>query len=471
MGQEIEYNQFSNHDFSTFSKHLKEETHLLGELFKNNRISNEGNIGGFEIEAWLVSQSGSPVPVNQTFLSKLNLPLVVPELAAFNVELNSEPVYLQNNALTQMEKQLQDIWKTCQIVAKDLSIEMMMIGILPNIQQKHLTMANMSQLNRYRALNEQVIKLRNGQPLKLDINGKDKIHTSHYDVMFESACTSLQLHLQVPVDKAAQFYNISIMLSAPIVAATANSPYFFGYDLWDETRIPLFEQSVELGSNDYRRVTFGSGYVRDSIFECFEENLTHYPVLVPLKEQNEIEQLSRVKFHNGTIWRWNRPLIGFDENDVPHIRIEHRVIPSGPTVTDSIANAAFYFGLVSELVDEAYVYEKQLPFVKAKENFYLCAKHGLSADIDWPNHGNKPVKHILLEELIPAAQRGLLKLNITKEDINKYLSIIEHRVESEQNGANWQRRWVIRHGADMRRLTLAYLDRQNNGDPVHKWNL
>ena len=471
MGQEIEYSQFTDYDFSTFSRHLREETEQLADFFRNNHFSDKGQIGGFEIEAWLVSLSGSPVPVNQTFLSTLNNPLVVHELAAFNVELNSEPVMLKQHALTNMETQLQNTWDACRKVAKELSVEMMMVGILPSIQEKHLTMANMSRLNRYRALNEQVIKLRHGNPLKLDINGKENIHTTHNDVMLESACTSLQLHIQVPIDKAVQFYNLSIMLSAPIVAATANSPYLFGYELWDETRIPLFEQSVEIGSDDYRRVTFGSNYARHSMFECYEENLKHYPVLVPLKEQDNMEQLARLRFHNGTIWRWNRPLIGVDPDGTLHMRIEHRVIPAGPTVTDSIANAALYFGLTQELVDNVEDFQSELPFQKAKENFYSCAKQGLTATISWPNYGNKPVNILLLEELIPAARRGLSKLDIAQDDIDKYLSNIEQRIESEQNGANWQRRWVSRHGRDMQRLTLEYMERQNNGEPVYKWKI
>ena len=362
MGQEIESSHFSNHDFNLFNSYLKEETALLSELLNNHNFSNAGSIVGFEIEALLVSLSGAPAPVNKTFLNKLNNPLVVHELAAFNVELNSNPIKLQNNALSKMEAELQRTWRNCCDVANELSIEMMMIGILPSLQEYQLTLENMSKLNRYKALNDQVLNLREGKPLKLDINGTDSVQTTHQSVMLESACTSLQLHLQVPYDVAAQFYNASIILSAPIIAATANSPFLFGCDLWDETRIPLFEQAIELGSNDYRRVTFGSSYVKHSMFECYQENLKRYPVLVPFKEEEGIKQLSHLRFHNGTIWRWNRPLIGFDQNGTPHIRIEHRVIPSGPTIIDSIANAAFYYGLVHDLAENVDTLIEQLSF-------------------------------------------------------------------------------------------------------------
>lgn len=471
MGQEIESSYFSNRDFNLFNSYLKDETALLSELLKKNKFSNNGSIVGFEIEAILVSLSGAPVPVNKTFLNKLNNPLVVHELAAFNVELNSKPIKLKSNALSKMEAALQSTWNNCCDVANELSIEMMMIGILPSLQEHQLTLENMSKLNRYKALNEQVLHLREGKPLRLDINGTDSIQTTHRNVMLESACTSLQLHLQVPYDQIARFYNASIMLSAPIIAATANSPFLFGCELWDETRIPLFEQAVELGSEDYHRVTFGSSYIKHSMLECFEENLMHYPVLVPLKEEAGFNQLSHLRFHNGTIWRWNRPLIGFDQNGTPHIRIEHRVIPSGPTIIDSIANAAFYYGLVHDLAENVDTLIEQLPFQEAKENFYNCAKQGLSAKIDWPNQGNINTSELLLHTLIPAARRGLKKLAILENDINKYISIIEQRIETQQNGANWQRLWIDKYGKDFHRLTRAYLDRQNSGLPVHQWTI
>lgn len=471
MGQEIEQKKFSKRDFDLFSKKLEKETNALSILFENNELDNDNVTGGFEIEACLIGLSGIAAPLNNIFLDTLKHPLVVHELAAFNVELNSTPLTLTGDCLSNMRDQLQSTWDACRAVANDLSIEMMMIGILPSILEKQLRLEYMSKLNRYQALNEQVIKLRDGRPLKLDIRGKEEIQTSHLNVMLESACTSLQLHLQTPIKRAAQTYNASIILSAPMVAATANSPYLFGNELWDETRIPLFEQAVELGNTDYRRVTFGSGYIETSLFECFAENLEHYPVLVPLKDKDELHEFSCLRFHNGTIWRWNRPLLGFDESGKPHVRIEHRVIPSGPSIIDSIANTAFYFGLATELAKDVDSMINQLPFHSARDNFYHCAKHGLSANLKWPNHNSISVKELLLEELLPAAQRGLDELGITQKESDEYLSIIQQRIETEQNGTNWQRRWVNKNGNDMKRLTQCYLEQQNSGKPVHEWSL
>ena len=471
MGQEIEASDFSNHDFSIFSQKLKQETQCLSELFKKNEFASQQYVGGFEIEVCLISSSGALVPANHSFLKNLNHPLVVHELAAFNIELNSDPVRLNGNALSKMQNQLQDTWKQCRTVADDMAIRLMMIGILPNILDKHLTLNNMSKLNRYKALNNQIIKMRDGKPLQLNIAGKDSIQTLHENVMLESACTSLQLHLQTPLEKATQTYNASIILSAPMVAATANSPYFFGRDLWDETRIPLFEQAVETGTQDYRRVTFGSGYINESLFECYEENLKHYPVIMPFTKSDKDNQLNCLRFHNGTIWRWNRPLIGFNQEGKPHLRIEHRVIPSGPSIIDTIANAAFFYGLAHSLANNIENYIQELSFTEAKENFYRCAKEGLSANIIWPDKGLISVKSLLSEELIPEARKGLCNLNIEQDEIDLYLSVIEGRLETEQNGTNWQRKWVEKNGFDMNRLTRRYLDNQDSGEPVYKWKV
>ncbi len=471
MGQEIESSQFSKNEFEHFSARLREETALLEKAFAAGQFSEQGNIVGYEIEAWLVSRSGIPAPVNHTFLKQLDNPLVVHELAAFNVELNSDPLDLTGNVFSVMEENLGAIWKTCQQHADELAVAIMMIGILPSVQERHLSMENMSKLNRYRALNEQLMKHRQGRPLQLDIKGRQHISTSHNSVMMESACTSLQLHLQTPLHKAARLLNLSSLISGPMVAVSANSPYLFGKDLWDETRIPLFEQSVDIVNNNRRRVTFGDDYIHESIMESFHENLQQYPVLVPIDKDSEPERFKHVAFHNGTIWRWNRPLIGFDDNQDAHLRIEHRVIPSGPSVTDSVANAAFYFGLINGLEDDVDLLTSRIPFSQARHNFYQCAQHGLAASIQWNADSKIDIRQLLLQELLPAATEGLHKCNVDAKDVEHYMGLIRQRVESGQNGASWQRQWVAMHGHDMQRLTCSYLQRQNSGKPVHEWSL
>ncbi len=472
MGQEIDTTRFSRHDFDAFAKCLSVETEQLKQLINEQGFSDDEHIVGFEIEAWLVSETGMPTPINHTYLAELNHPLVVHELAAFNIELNSVPVRLTSNMLRNMQQDLQHTWDSCREVAKRLSANVMMTGILPSIETRHLRLEHMSRLNRYRALNEQIIKSREGKPFELKIEGHQHIHVTQKDVMLESACTSLQLHLQMPLARACDALNVSSIVSAPIVAATANSPFLFGRDCWAETRIPLFEQAIDLGENHKQRVSFGEDYVHESIMECFQENIDCYPVLVPITDSDAEEtRLHHLRFHNGTIWRWNRPLIGFNGSGKPHLRIEHRVIAAGPTVVDSIANAAFYFGLVNALADDAKSLCHQLSFAQAKYNFYQCAQHGLKANVNWLAQAAVPVTTLILEELLPAAKQGLAKMDVDSDDIDHYLGIIQQRVASGQNGADWQRRWVDAHGIDMQQLSCQMMRRQYEGKPVHQWEL
>ena len=477
MGQEIEEWHFTAQDFEAFAEHLREETQLLGEWFRSSAFSPRARMGGFELEAWLVDSDAQPAPVNEVFLQRLDNPMVVPELARFNVELNDHPQHLWGSALGLLEASLGETWRQCMRVAEAMQTHLLMIGILPTVTEAQLSPANMSDLKRYRALNEQVLRLRGGQPLELDINGREHLSMTHQSVMLEAATTSFQLHLKVHPGLAKRAYNASIIASAPLLALSANSPYLFNHDLWDETRIPLFEQSVSVGGiagashGPLRRVTFGSGYARETLFECFTENQQHYPVLLPTAFNEGPEQMAHLRLHNGTIWRWNRPLIGFDYDGMPHLRIENRVVPGGPTVVDVIANAAFFFGIMQTLMTSEVPPENLLPFATARDNFYAAAHHGLDAQLGWFGEKRCAARELILAELLPMARRGLQQLEIDAGDIDRYLGIIGMRVDAAQNGAAWQRAYVARHGRDFAAMTDAYRRRQESGIPVHEWDL
>ena len=477
MGEEIRHSHFRPRDFEVFETRLAEETRLLGRWFAEGRFSTDVPVCGLEMEAWLIDADGRPAPLNRAFLDALQHPLVVPELARFNVELNVNPQPLHAAALSALENELRQTWSECIRVAAGLGARLAMVGILPSVRQDDLTLANMSDLKRYRALNEQVLRLREGNPLMLDIHGREHLNVLHHDVMLESATTSLQLHLKVGADQAVRFYNASQIVAAPMVAACANSPYLFGKDLWDETRIPLFEQSVEVGGfagaarGPVRRVSFGTGYAKDSLLECFTENLEHFPVLLPMTFDTPPAQMNHLRLHNGTIWRWNRPLIGFDDDGTPHLRIEHRVLPSGPTVHDSIANGAFYFGLVQALATQDRPPEQLLPFAQARDNFYAAARDGLDASITWLDGRKLPVRTLLLDQLVGLARTGLAMLDIDSGDRDRYLHTVRQRIDNACGGAAWQRAWTARHGRDMQALTNAYYDNQQGGLPVHEWGI
>ncbi len=472
MGQEIEDSHFTAEDFAAFDRQLRAETELLTRWFQEGVLDDRPARAGFELEAWMVGAHAEPAGLVEPLIRDLADPLVVPELATFNLELNGTPQRLEGNALSRMAKELDARWKRCNRTAENLGARLVMIGILPTVRPEHLTLGNMAPRQRYRALNDQIFRLRRGAPLKLHIEGRDELRLQREDVMLESASTSFQIHLKVTPRNSARIYNASKILAAPMVALSANSPFLFGCDLWAETRIPLFEQSVAVGGSDYtKRVTFGIRYVDDSVLECFQANLERFPVLLPQLMDQPKESLSHVRLHNGTIWRWNRPLIGFDPEGRPHLRVEHRVVPAGPTLLDMIANAAFYFGAVCALASEADPPEGRLPFRGARDNFYRAAKGGLSANIQWTDGASSPIAVVIRDRLLPAAHKGLEMLGINAPEVHFWLGIITERLRSGQTGAAWQRSFVARRGPDMEQLTLAYLERQESGAPVHEWSL
>lgn len=474
MGQEIESTHFTEDNFKSFNQRLRTETEALTSLINHQQCSTLGPVAGFELEVWLLTPSMTPAPRNTEFLARLNNPLACPELAKFNIELNNQPQPLKGSIFSQMQRTLEQHWAQANTTAQAMRLKLAMIGILPTLQSSDLNLNTMSDQNRYRALNEQILAQR-GKPIHLEIVGRQHLSLNHHDVMLESAATSFQLHLQVPLQQTVSTYNASIVTSAPLVALSANSPYLFATDLWDETRIPVFEQSIEVGGYNgarhgpLRRVSFGSDYARRSIAECFQENLQHFPVLLPMLFDSAINRFEHLRLHNGTIWRWNRPLVGFDEDGAPHIRIEQRVVPAGPSITDTVANAVFFYGLTTAL---SQAFKQALPpisFAQAKDNFYQAARHGLGTHIVWMDGKKYRMQTLILEQLIPQARQGLESLAISATDVDYYLSIIQARVSTGLNGAEWQRRYIAHHGNDFTSLMRAYLDQQKTGLPVHEW--
>ncbi len=477
MGDEIGRSVFDADDFERFRTRLRTETTVLAERFSASRFDWQQPVAGFELEAWLLDGHLDPLPSNEQFLHLLNSPLASPELARFNVEVNSTPRPIKDHVFSAVHDELNTTWQQCRTAAAKMDAQVCAIGILPTVTNEALTLANMSQMERYRALNRQVLHLRKGKPLVFDINGVEHLRVVHRDVMLESAATSFQIHLQVAPQHSVRQFNTAMLLSGPMVALCANSPYFFGKDLWDETRIPLFEQAVATGGYDgaafgpIRRVTFGTSYVRDSLMECFQENLDHYPVMLPVTFDEPVENMRHLRLHNGTIWRWNRPLIGVDEQGRAHLRIEHRVVPAGPSLIDTVANLAFFYGALANLSLRDPPLYQELDFGVARDNFYRAARRGLRANMKWSDGWQGSARDLLLHHLLPAAADGLQQLDVSSADIKEYLAVIEGRLTTGFNGSHWQRAFVARHGRDMRKLTAAYLERQLEGKPVHEWTI
>ena len=470
MGDEIRERHFNAEDFSRFRRRLDSETALVAQLFQDDGFSHRGDIIGFELEAWIVDAEGHPLAENQRLLDVIGNPLVVPELASYNVELNGSPTALRGNVFSRIHDELRATWASCRAGADALGCRLATIGILPTIRRDLLNSDYMSAMVRYQALNDRVLALRDGEPLHIRIDAGDGLDMTHEDVMLEAAATSFQIHLQCKPERAVRDFNASLAASAPMVALAANSPFLFGRSLWEETRIPLFEQAVSVGPRAPARVTFGTGYADRSLFEVFAENQRDHPILLPFVQPDEPpHKYAHVRFQNGTVWRWNRPLLGFDHDGQPHLRIEHRVVPAGPTLHDCVANTAACIGMIRGLVDRHE--NPPVDFATAKSNFYAAAKLGLDARLRWTDGEEHTARDLLQKELLPLAARALADLDISEAEIERYIGTTQARVDADQTGARWQRRWIAKHGPDWAALTRAYVDAQEQGDPVHTWTV
>jgi hypothetical protein len=261
------------------------------------------------------------------------------------------------------------------------------------------------------------------------------------------------------------------------VALSANSPYYFGKELWDESRIAAFEQSVEIesykesGGKVIKRVTLGNGYLKESLYELFLENQDGYPILLPELSDEDKNLLPHLRLHNGTIWRWNRPIVGVSENGQPHLRIEQRTPSAGPTVHDSVANTAFYLGLVDYLAQMEEAPESKLSFADAQSNFYKTSKQSLYGQVKWVDGNNYDIQK-LLADILPHVRGCLEKRGFDKDDLDFYLdNIISRRIKKGVNGARWQKAWVHTHGKKFQQLMEVYLENQLTGKPVHEWRV
>lgn len=476
MGQEIEDSDFTAEERREFRSRLRRETATLKKWFDERAFDADAiPTVGLELEGWLTDTDALPAPQNDEFIAAANDPDIVTELSKYNFEINAPIRELSSDVLFQTQNDLNTSWQKCERAARRLDLCPVAIGILPTIRNEMLKPDWMSDANRYRALNREVFNRRNNQPLHISITGYDRLEYDCDDLMLEAACTSLQSHLKVNQDDAVRCYNAGILAAGPLVAATANSPFLFSKSLWDETRITAFEQATSMDNfrepsgRNAQRVTLGTGYIKGSFLELFLQNLGYGDLLPALVEDDR--KLPHLRMQNGTVWRWVRPILGFDGAGAPHLRIEHRVMPAGPSMADTTANLALCHGLMLALARAETPPESETPFEDARANFYACAKNGLNAHIRWAGEtGN--VQTLLREKLLPMAYTALEESGVETADLAEYFGgILQKRVRNGQTGAAWQRSFVNCNGANFQALTERYLEMQRTGKPVHEWTV
>ena len=471
-----------------FMKALLEDLRALAFMLENGQVESGITRIGAEQEMFLIDRYLRPAPVSLEVLQQANDARLTTEIARFNLEANLTPLELEHDCFTRLEHELNEVVELARQSAATQNSDVLLAGILPTLQKSDLTLDNLTPVARYHELDRGVIRMRGG-PLSIHIKGLDELQLTHENIMMESCNTSFQVHFQSNASDFANHYNIAQAITAPVLAVAVNSPLLFGQRLWQETRVALFQHSTDersrpqLARNQPTRVSFGDRWLQHSVVELFHDQITRFrPIMITEPDENpfavlargETPSLSALRMHNGTVWRWNRACYGV-HNGVPHLRIENRALPSGPTIVDEIANAAFFAGLMLAAPQEYGEMATRMAFDDAKLNFFRAARHGLDAHFHWLDGQSHNAAALILDQLLPLARRGLSSANVAGEDIEKYLGIIEARAQSGQTGARWIKKSIAALGnsaakdATQRRLTAEILANQKLGQPVHRW--
>lgn len=459
---------------------------MLGE----DRFETDRRRIGAEQELVLVDRGFRPAPVALEVLEAIDDARVVPEIARFNIEFNCDPVEVGPGCLSSLEAQIHHLYARVAEGAAAHGAQPLITGICPTLELAHLGKGNIFPRPRYHALDSMVRKLR-GADYELHIEGPDELTVTHPSVMLEAVNTSFQVHYQTTPSEFAAAYNTALAVAAPVMAVSVNAPILFGKRLWRETRIAIFQQVVDTrgegaGARELLgRVRFGERWVRDSILEIFRADVARFRQVVAaepdrVEDANEVldaggvPRLSALQAFNSCIYRWMRPCYGVTDGK-PHLRIENRILPAGPTIEDETANAAFWIGLMAEGPHAWPDIHERMEFQDVRSNFYTAAREGLACHLVWLNGAEQPARELVLQMFLPAARRGLARLKVDEGDSDRLLGIIESRVESRQTGANWILSSVAKmrgRGTRSQRLTAltrAITDRQASGVPVHRW--
>ena len=472
-----------------FSKALLKDLQALEKMLENGLIESGVRRFGCEQEMFLVNRAWRPAPVAMEVLERLDGEAFTTELARFNLEMNVEPMVLGGACLSTLQESIEELLDMAREAASEEGADVVLAGILPTLGKSDLTLDNISPMPRYYALNESLTRMR-GKAYRLQIQGRDELQIEHDSVMLEACNCSCQVHLQVDSTEFAPMYNAAQAMTGPVLAAAVNSPVLFGKRLWAETRIALFRQSIDTRSTSVHlrefstRVRFGDRWVKESVAELFQEDIAQFRVLLaqetvedPFEQlaAGDIPRLQALQLHNGTVYRWNRPCYGISEGK-PHLRIECRVLPSGPTVLDEVANAAFWIGLVLGAKHEYGDITERLSFADAKYNFLTASRQGLDAGFRWVDGQSVTAPELILETLLPLARAGL-EAYVDRSEIDKYLGVIHDRVQSRGTGSDWMMRSLSEmedrgsRSERMTALTAAIANRQSERKPCHEWEL
>lgn len=489
MGDEVKRTTYDREERREYRRKLQVCLDVFETMLAQSHFDSDHPLTGMEIECNLVDAGYQPAMSNRRVLDAIGDPAYQSELGAYNIEFNVPPRPLPGHTGLDLEAEVRASLNDAEVKASAGGAHIVMIGILPTLMPEHLDHDWMSESNRYAALNDSIFSAR-GDDIPINISGPEPLSWQAVSIAPESACTSTQLHLQVAPEDFAANWNAAQVLAGPQLALAANSPYFFGHQLWAETRIELFAQSTDTRPDELKtqgvrpRVWFGERWI-DSVVDLYEENIRYFPSLLPeVSEEDPVAelaagrapQLSELRLHNGTVYRWNRPVYDVVHGRA-HLRLENRVLPAGPTVVDMLANSAFFYGMLRSLSEDETPLWKRMDFVAAQDNFLTAARHGMAARLYWPGLGEVSARELVLTTLLPIADDGLRRWGVDRAVRERFLGVIEGRAKTGRNGAGWQVSTVrtLEDGGMSRPAALAemlrrYCEHMHANEPVHTWD-
>lgn len=487
---ELNVDEFQDRDeLRRFTKRVLDDLDTLERICADGRIEAGVRRIGAEQEMFLVDKAGRPANAAPQMLAALDDRRFTTELGAFNLEANLDPHLFGGDCLRKLETEMRELHLKARRAAESIDTQAILVGILPTLEQKHLGLDAMTPVPRYHALNHALTNLAGGR-FRTSITGMDELEFEHDNIMLEACNTSFQIHFQTGAQEFARLYNLAQLVTAPVLAVSVNSAVLLGRRLWHETRIALFQQSVDVRNPSQKdrghrtRVRFGERWLRGGVEDLFREDLSRFRIVLSTElgepssemyDRGELPPLSALCLFNGTVYRWNRPCYGVKDG-IAHLRIENRALPSGPTVVDEVANAAFFFGLMSKFGDELEDPADAMPFDYARGNFIAAARYGLDAQFHWLGDKVMTAQELILEHLLPKAREGLLSHGLDEADVDKYLGIIEARTAARRTGARWMLESLdsMKTGSPdqrQRALVRALEKRQLIGNPVHTWEV
>lgn len=490
MGDQL-INHITGDEKKAFLRHLIDDILALEQMEQTGMIEAGVTRIGAEQEFCLVGQDLRPSMSGPEVLGRVNEPHFTSELAKWNLEINLDPQDFNGNCFSRMHGQLDELLALARQHASAVNDKVILAGILPTIRKSELDFKNMTPNPRYKVL-DKIMKEQRGEDFNLYIEGVDEVSLKHDSILFEACNTSFQIHLQISPEEFVDRYNWAQMISGPVLSACVNSPVLLGKELWSETRIALFRQSIDIrNTGNYirerqPRVAFGRKWLENNAAAIFKDDISQYNLLITgdierssteVLEQGGVPELRAMNLHNGTIYKWNRACYGIG-GGVPHLRIENRYIPSGPTTIDEMAATVFWTGLMMGMPEKHRgAWSKKMFFQDVRSNFLKAAQHGMANEFKWFSR-NVEATRLVNDILLPMAEEGLHGHGIPEEEYLPYLKVIEERAAKKQTGANWMIesiRSARSNGKSRDEALLLVTDSMDGqckeGAPVHEWSI